>query len=61
MNYNNSIVLQKYGEKIIIYIQNKNIILNINEKYKYHIELLLQNIENKKYKYNKSLFILLRV
>jgi len=60
MNYNNSIVLQKiWGKNYPIYF-NKNIILNINEKYKYHIELLLQNIENKKYKYNKSLFILLR-
>jgi len=60
MNYNNSIVLQKiWGNNYPIYF-DKNIILNINEKHKYFIELLLHNIENKKYKYNKSLFILLR-
>lgn len=38
----------------------KNCILIITEKYKYLIELFLKNLEFKKYKFNKSLQILLR-
>jgi hypothetical protein len=41
-------------------IFNKNITLTINKRYKYFIELFLQNLENKKYKFNKSLQLLLR-
>lgn len=60
MNYNKTIVIQKkWGNNYPLYF-NKNIILNINKRYKYFIELFLQNIESKKYKYNKSLHILLR-
>jgi hypothetical protein len=60
MNYNKTIVIQKrWGDNYPIYF-NKNVIINLNERYKYFIELFLQNIENKKYKFNKCLHILLR-
>ena len=60
MNYNKTIVIQKkWGNNFPIYF-DKNIIININERYKYFIELFLQNIENNKYKYHKSLHLLLR-
>lgn len=39
---------------------DKNVIVTVNKNYKYLIELFLQNVENKKYKFNKSLQILLR-
>ena len=59
MNFNKTIVIKRYGNNYPIFF-DKNVILNVNEKYKYFIELFLQNEENKKYKFNKSLHILLR-
>jgi hypothetical protein len=60
MNYDKTIVIQKrWGNNYPMYF-NKDIILNVNERYKYFIELFLQNIEIKKYKFNKSLHVLLR-
>lgn len=53
-------VIQKNWENNYPVLFDKNIILTVNEKYKYFIELFLQNIENRKYKFNTSLQLLLR-
>jgi len=62
MNYNKTIVIEKRWGNNYPMCFDKNVILNVNERYKYFIELFLQNIENNKYKYkfNKCLHILLR-
>ena len=53
-------VIQKIWGNNYPMIFDKNVIVNVNKNYKYLIELFLQNLENKKYKFNKSLQILLR-
>jgi hypothetical protein len=58
-SYTKGVIQKIWGSNYPIYF-NKNVILIINDKYKYFIELFLQNLKNKKYKFNKSLQILLR-
>ena len=58
-NYTKGIIQKKWGTNYPMYFE-KNVILIVNDRYKYFIELFLQNLENKKYKFNKSLQILLR-
>ena len=47
-----------WGNNFLIYI-DKNVIININKKYKNKIELFMKNMNDQKYKYNKCLHILL--
>lgn len=56
-NKNKGIIQKNWGNNYPV-LFDKNIILAVNEKYKYFIELFLQNIENRKYKFNTSLQLL---
>ena len=56
---NKGVIQKNWGNNYPI-LFDKNIILNVNEHYKYFIELFLENIENRKYKFNTSLQLLLR-
>ena len=58
-SYKNGAIQKIWGDNYPM-IFNKNVILIVNKRYKYFIELFLQNLENKKYKFNKSLQLLLR-
>ena len=54
------LVIQKYWGNNYPIVFDKSIILTVNERYKYLIELFLENTENRKYKFNTSLQLLLR-
>jgi hypothetical protein len=54
------LVIQKHWGNNYPIVFDKNVILTVNERYKYFIELFLENIENRKYKFNTSLQLLLR-
>ena len=56
---NKGVIQKNWGNNYPV-LFDKKIILTVNEKYKYFIELFLQNIENRKYKFNTSLQLLLR-
>jgi len=58
-SYTKGVIQKIWGNNYPMYF-NKNVILTINKRYKYLIELFLQNLENKKYKFNKSLQLLLK-
>ena len=58
-SYTKGAIQKRWGDNYPM-IFDKNVILIVNEHYKYFIELFLENLKNKKYKFNKSLHILLR-
>lgn len=58
-SYTKGVIQKIWGNNYPISF-DKNVILTVNKKYKYLIELFLENLQNKKYKFCKSLQILLR-
>jgi hypothetical protein len=57
---NNGLIIQKKWGNNYPILFDKSIILTVNELYKYLIELFLENIKHRKYKFNTSLQLLLR-
>ena len=58
-SYTKGVIQKIWGNNYPMFF-DENVIVILNKRYQYLIELFLQNLENKKYKFNKSLQILLK-